>query len=88
MLVVGATYPRELAEIREIVGELPFLVPGVGAQGGDVAQAVQNGRTKNGTGLVISSSRAILYASPGTDFANAARAAAGTLRDQINAARR
>jgi orotidine-5'-phosphate decarboxylase len=88
MLVVGATYPRELAEIREIVGELPFLVPGVGAQGGDVAQAVQNGRTKNGTGLVISSSRAILYASPSADFANAARAATSTLRDQINAARR
>jgi orotidine-5'-phosphate decarboxylase len=88
MLVVGATYPRELAEIREIVGDLPFLVPGVGAQGGDVAQAVQNGRTKNGTGLVISSSRAILYASPGTDCANAARTAASTLRDQINAARK
>jgi orotidine-5'-phosphate decarboxylase len=88
MLVVGATYPKELAEIREIVGDLPFLVPGVGAQGGDVAQAVQNGRTKNGTGLVISSSRAILYASSGDDFAAAARTAALTLRDQINAARR
>jgi orotidine-5'-phosphate decarboxylase len=88
MLVVGATYPRELAEIREIVGDLPFLVPGVGAQGGDVAQAVQNGRTKSGTGLVISSSRAILYASSGVDFATAARAATSTLRDQINAARR
>jgi orotidine-5'-phosphate decarboxylase len=88
MLVVGATYPRELAEIREIVGDMPFLVPGVGAQGGDVAQAVQNGRTRNGTGLVISSSRAILYASAGSDFAAAARAATSTLRDQINAARR
>jgi orotidine-5'-phosphate decarboxylase len=60
----------------------------VGAQGGDVAQAVQNGRTGNGTGLVISSSRAILYASSGPDFATAARAATSTLRDQINAARR
>jgi len=88
MLVVGATYPRELAEIREIVGDMPFLVPGVGAQGGDVVQAVQNGRTKAGTGLVISSSRAILYASSGMDFATAARTAATTLRDQINAARR
>jgi len=87
MLVVGATYPKELAEIREIVGDLPFLVPGVGAQGGDVAQAVQNGRTKNGTGLVISSSRAILYASSGEDFASAARNATLTLRDQINQAR-
>ncbi|HEV7714297.1 MAG TPA: orotidine-5'-phosphate decarboxylase [Steroidobacteraceae bacterium] len=88
MLVVGATYPRELAEIRAITGDMPFLVPGVGAQGGDVAQAVQNGRTGNGTGLVISSSRAILYASSGPDFATAARAATSTLRDQINAARR
>jgi orotidine-5'-phosphate decarboxylase len=88
MLVVGATYPRELAEIRAITGDMPFLVPGVGAQGGDVAQAVQNGRTAQGTGLVISSSRAILYASSGPDFATAARAATSTLRDQINVARR
>jgi orotidine-5'-phosphate decarboxylase len=88
MLVVGATYPRELAEIREIVGDMPLLVPGVGAQGGDVVQAVQNGRTKSGTGLVISSSRAILYASAGEDFADAARTATTSLRDQINAARR
>jgi orotidine-5'-phosphate decarboxylase len=88
MLVVGATYPRELAEIREIAGEIPFLVPGVGAQGGDVAQAVQNGRTRDGTGLVISSSRAILYASAGPDFATAARQATTTLRDQVNASRR
>ncbi len=76
MLVVGRHLPaRELAEIREIVGNMPFLVPGVGAQGGDVAQAVQNGRTKAGTGLVISSSRAILYASSGADFSSAARTA-------------
>jgi len=88
LLVVGATYPQELAEIREITGDMPFLVPGVGAQGGDVVQAVQKGRTAHGTGLVISSSRAILYASSGEDFANAARTAATTLRDQINAARR
>jgi orotidine-5'-phosphate decarboxylase len=88
MMVVGATYPRELAEIRTIAGDIPFLVPGVGAQGGDVAQAVQSGRTRDGTGLVISSSRAILYASSGTDFAAAARKATSTLRDQINASRR
>ena len=87
-LVVGATYARELAEIREIVGDMPFLVPGVGAQGGDVHQAVTNGRTRGGTGLIISSSRAILYASAGADFAQAARTATVTLRDQINAARR
>jgi orotidine-5'-phosphate decarboxylase len=88
MMVVGATYPRELAEIRQIAGDIPFLVPGVGAQGGDVAQAVQNGRTRNGTGLVISSSRAILYASNDANFADAARKATLTLRDQINASRR
>jgi orotidine-5'-phosphate decarboxylase len=87
LLVVGATYPRELAEVREIVGNMPLLVPGVGAQGGDVAQAVQNGQTVAGTGLIISSSRGILYASSGEDFASAARDAAQRLRDQINAAR-
>src|SRR6185295_5968998 len=87
-LVVGATYPRELAEIRAIVGDMPFLVPGVGAQGGDVQQAVTNGRTRNGTGLIVSSSRAILYASSEADFAQAARKATVALRDQINTARR
>ena len=87
LLVVGATYPRELAEVREIVGDMPFLVPGVGAQGGDVDQAVQNGQTADGTGLIISSSRAILYASSGEDFAAAARKATMTLREQINRSR-
>ena len=87
LLVVGATYPRELAEVREIAGNMPFLVPGVGAQGGDVAQAVQNGQTAAGAGLVISSSRGILYASADGNFASAAREAAEKLRDQINAAR-
>jgi orotidine-5'-phosphate decarboxylase len=86
-LVVGATYPRELAEVREIVGNMPFLVPGVGAQGGDVAQAVQSGQTAAGAGLVISSSRSILYASSGEDFVLAAREATLKLRDQINASR-
>ncbi len=84
MLVVGATYPRELAEVREIVGDMPFLVPGVGAQGGDVEAALKSGQTVNGTGLVVSSSRAILYASSGDDFAAAARTATIALRDQIN----
>ena len=87
MLVVGATYPRELAEVREIVGDMPFLVPGVGAQGGDVAQAVQSGQSAAGAGLVISSSRGILYASSGENFASAAREATEKLRDQINAVR-
>ena len=87
MLVVGATYPRELAEVREITGNMPFLVPGVGAQGGDVAQAVQNGQTAAGSGLVISSSRSILYAAADESFAGAARAATEKLRDQVNASR-
>jgi orotidine-5'-phosphate decarboxylase len=87
LLVVGATYPRELAEVREIVGNMPFLVPGVGAQGGDVALAVQNGQSAAGTGLIISSSRGILYASSGENFASAAREATQKLRDQINASR-
>jgi orotidine-5'-phosphate decarboxylase len=84
LLVVGATYPGELADVRAIVGEMPLLVPGVGAQGGDVEAVVRNGATKDGTGLVISSSRAILYAGGGPDFADAARGAALALRDGIS----
>jgi orotidine-5'-phosphate decarboxylase len=84
LLVVGATYPRELAEVRAIVGDMPLLVPGVGAQGGDVAQAVTQGRTRDGTGLVINSARGILYASQDEDFASAARSATERLRAEIN----
>jgi orotidine-5'-phosphate decarboxylase len=84
MLVIGATYPGELAEIRAVVGALPFLVPGVGAQGGDVAAAVKAGRTPDGLGMVLNSSRGIIYAGSGTGFADAARAAARSLRDEIN----
>ena len=83
-LVVGATWPQQLREVRAIVGDVPFLVPGVGAQGGDVEAVVTNAKTADGTGLVVSSSRAILYASTGTDFADAAAVAAKTLRDEIN----
>ena len=87
LLVVGATYPQELAEVRAIVGDMTFLVPGIGAQGGDIEQAVKNGQTTLGDGLIISSSRAILYAARDESFATAARAATLTLRDQINAHR-
>ena len=87
-LVVGATKPDELRRVREIAGELPLLVPGVGAQGGDAATVVRNGATKDGTGLVVNSSRAVLYASDGDDFASAARSTAMSLRDELNAARR
>jgi orotidine-5'-phosphate decarboxylase len=86
-LVVGATYPEELADVRRRVGDLPLLVPGVGAQGGDVEAAVKSGRTADGTGLMVSSSRTILYAGNGTDFAAAARAAANELREAINRCR-
>jgi orotidine-5'-phosphate decarboxylase len=88
LLVVGGTYPKELAAVRALVGDMPLLVPGVGAQGADVVQAVQSGQSKAGSGLIISSSRAILYASPGADFAAAARAATEALRGQINLARK
>lgn len=88
MLVVGATWPEQLREVRGIVGDdLPFLVPGVGAQGGDADAVVRNAKTADGTGLVVSSSRAILYASSGDDYAEAAATAARGLRDTLNRAR-
>lgn len=87
LLVVGATYPQELAEIRGRTGGMTFLVPGVGAQGADVAAVLANGQAPGGGGLIISSSRAILYASGGEDFAAAARRATLALRDQIGMAR-
>ena len=88
-LVVGATYPDQLRSVRDIAGDLPILVPGVGAQGGDLAASVAAGTTPDGTGLLLSSSREILYASSGEDFAEAARAAAlrtAAASDGINAA--
>ena len=85
-LVVGATFPAELAAVRAIVGDMPLLVPGVGAQGGDVAATVAAGGTAAG-GMMINSSRAILYAGKGEDFAMAARAVALETRDAINSFR-
>lgn len=85
-LVVGATYPDELAQVREIAGELPILVPGIGAQGGDIRAAVRAGVDCHGTGLVVNSSRAIIYASPGDDFAEKAREVAQTTAAAITAA--
>ena len=85
-LVVGATFPQELAEVRAIVGEMPLLVPGVGAQGGDVEATVRSGKTLSGAGMMINSSRAILYApvQGDEDFAAAARRVALETRDAIN----
>ena len=75
MIVVGATHPEELAEIRKIAPEHFFLVPGVGAQGGDVAEICEAGLNSRG-GLLINSARQIIYASSGLDFAQKAREAA------------
>lgn len=86
-LVVGATYPAELTRLREIAPTLPFLIPGVGSQGGGLQAAVAHGPTVDGIGPVINSSRGIIYASSTHDFAGAARAAALDLRDRINQVR-
>ncbi len=82
--VAGATYPTEMKAIRQMVGEAPLLVPGVGAQGGSIAEMVPAGLNMDGAGLIINSSRAVLYASNGDDFAEAARAEALRTRDEIN----
>jgi len=82
-LVVGATYPAELALVRQIAGEMPLLVPGIGAQGGDIEATVKAGQTAEG-GMMINSSRAVLYAGKGEDFGDAARRVALETRDAIN----
>ena len=80
MLVAGATYPEELKKIREVVGEMTLLVPGVGAQGGDVAKTVKAGVNSRGAGMIVNSSRGII-------FADDPRTAAEKLRDEINSFR-
>jgi orotidine-5'-phosphate decarboxylase len=88
LLMVGATYPEELSEVREIAGpDLPILVPGIGAQGGDLKNTLAAGLGANQAGLIISSSRGIIFASHEADFAEAARTEAIKLRDDINACR-
>jgi orotidine-5'-phosphate decarboxylase len=82
MLVVGATYPREMAELRQAHPEISFLVPGIGAQGGDLDATLAAGLNVQGTGLLINSSRAIIYAGGGAS--SAIRTAAADLRDAIN----
>lgn len=83
-LVVGATYPEELKLIRQRFPEMPLLIPGVGAQGGELSQVVSYGVDTGKRRTIINSSRQILYASKKPDFAPAARRAAAGLRDQIN----
>ena len=91
-LVVGATYPAEIERVRALAPHLPLLIPGVGAQGGDALATVRAGwRSEHGrttAPVVVNSSRAILYASPGDDYAAAARAEALRTRDLLQAARR
>lgn len=84
-LVVGATYPEEVRQVRKIVGpDMPLLVPGIGTQGGDLAASVRAGLGAERAALIISTSRVVLFASSGADFAAAARAEAMRLRDEIN----
>lgn len=83
-LVVGATFPAEIARVRALIGDMPLLVPGIGAQGGDIEATVKAGRTGNGTGLMINSSRAILYAGKDEHFAATARQAALDTLNAIN----
>jgi orotidine-5'-phosphate decarboxylase len=85
-LVVGATHPRELSGLRRLASGLPFLIPGIGAQGGDLEAAVTEGTDAEAEMVVINSSRAILYASAGADFADAAATQTAMLRDAITAA--
>ena len=87
-LVVGATFPEEVAKVRAVVGEMPLLIPGIGAQGGDIDATVKAGSIANkpGMGMMINSSRAILYASSGSDFAEAARKVAQSTRDALRSA--
>jgi orotidine-5'-phosphate decarboxylase len=86
-LVVGATYPEELHQVRRLSPTLSILVPGIGPQGGDLELSVRYGLDPQGTGLILTASRAIIYASQGRDFPQQARLAAANLRDQINSLR-
>ena len=83
-LVVGATAPQQLADVRGICPDLPLLIPGIGAQGGDLADSVRCGVDAGGRLAVINASRSVIYASSGADYASAARHAASNLRDEIN----
>jgi orotidine-5'-phosphate decarboxylase len=85
-LVVGATYPKEMEAIRAAAPELPFLIPGIGAQGGELEASVRSGRDRNGKGIIISASRSVIFASSGTDFAEAAEKSAQELHSAIQKA--
>ena len=82
--VVGATYPAELKRVRSIVGDMPILIPGIGAQGGEVEATVTAGKDSRGWGMIINSSRGIIFVSKDNDFAQAARKATERLRAEVN----
>jgi orotidine-5'-phosphate decarboxylase len=84
-LVVGATYPNELAEVRRAAPGLPILIPGIGVQGGDLRKAIADGRDTNGRGIIVNSSRGVIFASRGTDFTDAARRETESLNMGISA---
>ena len=86
-LVVGATYPQELQTIRALCPEMPILIPGVGAQGGDLEASVKAGVDAQGERAILAVSRSILYAGGGSDYAGVAGEEAQSLRDKINEAR-
>lgn len=81
--VVGGTYPEDFKTVRKIVGDVPILIPGIGAQGGDLMNTVKNGQDSKGRGMIISSSRGIIFASGGDDFAQAARGQTQKLSQEI-----
>ena len=81
-VMVGATYPAELAEVRAIVGDMPILIPGIGTQNGDLEKTVLAGKDSRGRGMIISVSRALTFVSKGSDFAQAA----GRKAEELNSA--
>ncbi len=85
-VMVGATYPQELSEVREIVGDMPILTAGVGVQDGDLEKTVQAGKDRRGKGFIINASRSVIFASNDMDFAEAARKKATELHGAITAA--
>lgn len=84
LMVVGATYPKELAQIRKLTGDMTFLVPGIGAQGGDIEKTVSAGLNSKKAGMIINSSRGIIFVSSGLDFAEKAREVTEKLKNTIN----
>ena len=82
--MIGATQPDYFARVRALAPDMPLLIPGVGAQGGSAEEAVSNGQDQKGAGVLINSSRGIIFASSGEDFAAAASTAARDLRDELN----